>query len=230
MTNANSESLRDTVIRLTKETGVLPCIKLDAPADCLPLAQAMHEGGARVVEITMTTPGALDAIERLASELSGKVHVAAGTVLDPETAREVILRGGSLIVSPALRPKVIEIAHRYGVPVYSGGFTATECLEAMEAGAAMVKVFPAHVGGPRYMTNLKMVYPGIDLIPSGGIQLDTAAQYIRCGACAVSGARTFYDPDRVAREGPAWIAHRVAAFIAAVREAKAALAAATAAR
>jgi 2-dehydro-3-deoxyphosphogluconate aldolase/(4S)-4-hydroxy-2-oxoglutarate aldolase len=220
---SGNESLRETVVRSTKESGVVPCIKLDAPADCLPFAEAMHAGGARVVEVTMTTPGALDAIERIAGAMAGKLHVAAGTVLDPQTAREVILRGGSLIVSPALRPKVIEMACRYGVPVYSGGFTATECLDAMEAGATMVKVFPAHVGGPKYMANLKMVYPGLGLIPSGGIHLETAAEYIRHGACAVSGARTFLDPAAVADHGPEWITRRVAAFIAAVREAKASM-------
>jgi len=212
--------LKLTVVEQTKATGVLPCIKLKERRDCLPFAQAMYDGGARVIEVTMTTPGALDAIEAIAAEFSGRMWVAAGTVLDPQTAREVILRGGSLIVSPALRKPVIRLAARYGVPVYSGAFTATECLDAMEAGAAMVKVFPAHVGGPKYMTNLKMVYPSLDLIPSGGVTLANAAEFIRCGACAVSGARTFLDPDRVDAEGLEPVTRQVAAFLAAVREAK----------
>src|SRR5688572_20073394 len=120
--------IRDLVIARTKETGVLPCIKLKNRQDCLPFAQAMYDGGARVIEVTMTTPGALDAIESIAGEFSGKLSVAAGTVLDAPTAREVILRGGSLIVSPCLRPGVIETANRYGAAVYAGAFTATECL------------------------------------------------------------------------------------------------------
>lgn len=212
--------LRMAVIDETKATGVLPCIKLKERRDCLPFARAMYDGGARVIEVTSTTPGALSAIEAIAAEFAGRMWVAAGTVLDPQTAREAILRGGSLIVSPALRKSVIRLAARYGVPVYSGAFTATECLDAMEAGAAMVKVFPAHVGGPKYMTNLKMVYPSLDLIPSGGVTLENAAEFIRCGACAVSGARTFLDPARVDAEGLGSIARQVAAFVAAVRKAK----------
>jgi 2-dehydro-3-deoxyphosphogluconate aldolase / (4S)-4-hydroxy-2-oxoglutarate aldolase len=208
------------VVRETKATGVLPCIKLNEREDCIPYAQAMYDGGARVVEVTMTTPGALEAIESIATHFQGRLWVAAGTVLDPQTAREVILHGGSLIVSPALRKSVIRMAGRYGVPVYSGAFTATECLDAMEAGATMVKVFPAHVGGPKYMTNLKMVYPGLDLIPSGGVTLENAAQFIHCGACAISGARTFLDREAIAAEGLAWITRKVSAFIEAVRKAK----------
>lgn len=213
-------SLRDGVIARTKETGVLPCIKLKQRQDCLPYAQAMYDGGARVIEVTMTTPGALEAIEAIAREFSGRLSVAAGTVLDAPTAREVILRGGSLIVSPCLRPAVIETANRYGVAVYAGAFTATECIEALEAGASMLKVFPAQVGGPKYMTNLKMVYPGADLIPSGGITAENAADYIRCGACAVSGARTFLDTERIAAEGLDWITRQVARFIEIVADAK----------
>jgi 2-dehydro-3-deoxyphosphogluconate aldolase/(4S)-4-hydroxy-2-oxoglutarate aldolase len=214
------EDLLTAVVRQTKETGVLPCIKLMERSDCLPFAQAMFDGGARVVEVTMTTPGALDAIEAIAAEFKGRLFVAAGTVLDAPTAREVILRGGSLIVSPSLRKPVIRLARRYGVPVYAGAFTATECLEAVEAGATMIKVFPAHIGGPKYMTNLKMVYPEIDLVPSGGVSLANAGEFIRCGAAAVSGARTFLDPDRIAAEGLGWISRQVAAFIAAVRTAR----------
>ena len=217
---AVASDLYRAVVEATKAAGVLPCIKLKEKQDCVPLARAMYEGGARVVEVTMTTPGALDAIEAIASEFAGRLHVAAGTVLDAATARAVILRGGSLIVSPALRKSVIRLARRYGVPVYSGAFTATECLDAMEAGATMVKVFPAHVGGPKYMANLKMVYPGIELVPSGGISLENAGEYIRHGAVAVSGARTFLDPDKIATEGLSWVSRRVAAFVEAVRRAK----------
>jgi 2-dehydro-3-deoxyphosphogluconate aldolase/(4S)-4-hydroxy-2-oxoglutarate aldolase len=203
-------SLKERVIRLTKETGVLPCIKLGEKRDLLPFARAMYEGGARIVEVTMTTPGALEGVERIAEEFKGELLVAAGTVLDAVTAREVIRHGGSLIVNPA----------RYGVPVYSGAFTATECLLAMEAGASMVKIFPAHLGGPSYMTNLKMVFPRIDLIPSGGIGLENAGEYIRCGACAVSGARTFMNTRKISEDGLGWVTEQVAEFIDLVREAK----------
>jgi 2-dehydro-3-deoxyphosphogluconate aldolase/(4S)-4-hydroxy-2-oxoglutarate aldolase len=218
--NGDERRVRETVIEQTKATGVLPCIKLKSQDDVIAYAQAMYDGGARVIEVTMTTPGALEAIESVASQFRGRMWVGAGTVLDPVTAREVILHGGSLIVNPAVIPDVIDMANRYLVPVYSGAFTATECLQAMRAGASMVKIFPAELGGPRYMTNLRMVYPELNLIPSGGISLDNAAEFIRCGACAVSGARTFMNREKIAAEGLGWITRQVARYIELIRDAR----------
>ena len=215
------KSLRELVIEATKTTGILPCIKLPKREDFLTYADAMYKGGARVVEVTMTTPGALEGIEAISSEFKGKLFVAAGTVLDRVTAREVILHGGSLIVSPTIVPEVIKTANTYCIPVYSGAFTATECLAAMQAGAAMVKIFPAHVGGPKYMTNLRMVFPEIDLIPSGGINLDNAAEFIRYGAVAVSGARTFMNFEKISSEGIGWVTKQVKLYIDLIEKVKA---------
>jgi 2-dehydro-3-deoxyphosphogluconate aldolase/(4S)-4-hydroxy-2-oxoglutarate aldolase len=216
----SDKTLKEIVIEQTKAAGVLPCIKLKAKDDFLAYAQAMYDGGARVVEVTMTTPGALPAIEAISATFRGRLWVAAGTVLDPATAREVILHGGSVIVNPAVVPDVIDVANRYCVPVYSGAFTASEVLLAMRSGAAMVKIFPAQLGGPKYMTNLRMVYPEVNLIPSGGVNLETAGEFIRCGACAVSGARTFMDRERIAAEGIGWITGQVARYVEIVRKAK----------
>jgi 2-dehydro-3-deoxyphosphogluconate aldolase/(4S)-4-hydroxy-2-oxoglutarate aldolase len=217
----SDKSLREIVVEQTKTTGVLPCIKLKAKDDFLAYAGAMYEGGARVIEVTMTTPGALAAIEAISTAFAGRLWVAAGTVLDPVAAREVILHGGSLIVNPAVIPDVIDLANRYNVPVYSGAFTATEVLAAMRAGASMIKIFPAQLGGAKYMTNLRMVFPDVNLIPSGGVTLENAAEFIRCGACAVSGARTFMDREKIAAEGIGWIRGQVARFMEVVRKAKA---------
>lgn len=219
--SGNDKSLKEIVVEHTKSTGVLPCIKLEKKDDFIAYAQAMYDGGARVIEVTMTTPRVLEAIEAISSEFEGRLWVAAGTVLDVTSAREVILHGGSLIVNPSVIPEVINLANRYGVPVYSGAFTATECLTAMQAGADMVKIFPAQLGGPKYMTNLRMVFPEVNLIPSGGINEKNAADYIRCGACAVSGARTFMNREMVAKEGLGWITTQVARFVDVVRVAKA---------
>lgn len=213
-------SIREQVVESTKATGVLPCIKLHARDDFIAYAKAMYEGGARVVEITMTTPGALEAVEAISQEFRGRLLVAAGTVLDPVSAREVILHGGSLIVNPCVIPEVIDLCNRYLIPVYSGAFTATECFQAMRLGATMVKIFPGGLGGPKYMTNLKMVFPQLDLIPSGGITLENAAEFIRCGACAVSGARTFMNSELIEKNGLGWITAQVAGFIKVIREAK----------
>jgi 2-dehydro-3-deoxyphosphogluconate aldolase / (4S)-4-hydroxy-2-oxoglutarate aldolase len=216
----DDRSLKEIVIAETKATGILPCIKLHEKDDFLAYAQAMVDGGARVIEITMTTPGALGAIEAISAAFKGRLWVAAGTVLDPTSAREVILHGGSLIVNPAVIPDVIDVANRYQVPVYSGAFTASEVLTAMRAGASMIKIFPAELGGPKYMTNLRMVYPQVNLIPSGGISLENVADFIRCGACAVSGARTFMNREKIAAEGVGWIKTQVARYVEIIREAK----------
>jgi 2-dehydro-3-deoxyphosphogluconate aldolase/(4S)-4-hydroxy-2-oxoglutarate aldolase len=214
------KSIKEIVVEKTKETGILPCIKLHQKDDFLAYAQAMYDGGARVIEVTMTTPGVLEAIDAIATEFKGRLWVAAGTVLDVTSAREVILHGGSLIVNPCVIPEVMELANRYQIPVYSGAFTATECLQAMQAGASMIKIFPAQLGGPKYMTNLKMVFPQLNLIPSGGISLENAAEFIRCGACAVSGARTFMNREEIAAEGIGWIKKQVAKYVELIKEAK----------
>ena len=214
-------SARERAIHRTKTTGVLPAIKLKQDEDIVPYVRAMIDGGARVVEVTMTTPGVLEMFRALAKEFGDEISTAAGTVLDAAAAREAIAAGARVIVSPAVVPEVIATAHRYGAACYAGAFTATECLTAVQAGADMVKIFPAAVAGPAYMTNLRMVYPEINLIPSGGVSLDNAADFIRSGASAISGARNFFNREAVAREGLAWITDQVVTYIDIVAQAKA---------
>lgn len=213
-------SLKEYVIQQTKSTGILPCIKLHKKDDYIAYAQAMYDGGARVIEVTMTTPGVLEAIEAISSHFGDKLLVAAGTVLDPSSAREVILHGGSIIVNPCVIEDVIDVANRYNVPVFSGAFSATEVFTAMRKGATMVKIFPGALGGPKYMTNLKMVFPDVNLIPSGGITPENAADFIKCGACAVSGARTFMDFEKIEKEGLISVTNQVKKFIDIIAEAK----------
>lgn len=216
----NGMSLKEFAIAQTKACGVLPCIKLHQKDDYIAYAQAMYDGGARIVEVTMTTPGVLEAVEAISSHFGDRLLVAAGTVLDASSAREVILHGGSVIVNPCVIEDVIDVCNRYNVPVYSGAFSATEVFTAMRKGAAMVKIFPGALGGPKYMTNLKMVFPEVNLIPSGGITPENAADFIRCGACAVSGARTFMDFEKIEREGLSSITRQVKKFVEIIAEAK----------
>lgn len=213
-------SLKEYVIQQTKSTGILPCIKLHKKDDYIAYAQAMYDGGARVIEVTMTTPGVLEAIEAISQHFGDELLVAAGTVPDAASAREVILHGGSIIVNPCVVDDVIDVANRYNVPIFSGAFSASEVFNAMRQGAIMVKIFPGALGGPKYMTNLKMVFPEVNLIPSGGITPDNAAEFIKCGACAVSGARTFMDFDKIEKEGLVSITTQVKKFIDIIAEAK----------
>lgn len=213
-------SRREQALWLTKSTGVLPAIKMKRREDLRPFVRAMYEGGARVVEITLTTPGVLEAFRDLTAEFGDEVFLAAGTVLTAAAALAAISAGARIVVSPALVPEVIETANTYGAACYAGAFTATECLSAMRAGADMIKIFPAALGGPKYMTNLRMVFPEANLIPSGGISKETAGQYIQCGAAAISGARNFFDREMVERHGPKWITERIAEYIRIVAEAR----------
>ena len=217
-------SNRERAIHLTKSTGVLPAMKLkqnEQPEDVLRWVWAMYEGGARVVEITMTSPGVLDHLKAIVTEFQDRLFVAAGTTLDAASARDAIAAGAQVIVSPAVIPEVIATARRYGVACYSGAFTPTECLNAMQLGADMVKIFPAALAGPAYMSNLKMVFPEVDLRPSGGISPENAGSFIKHGACAISGARNFFDRQAVEREGVSWITQQVARYIDIVAKARA---------
>jgi 2-dehydro-3-deoxyphosphogluconate aldolase/(4S)-4-hydroxy-2-oxoglutarate aldolase len=211
---------RERAVHLVKSAGVLPAIKIKNETDLLPYIRAMHAGGASVVEITMKTPSALEHFKTIKAEFGDEILIAAGTVLDATTARMAILAGVSVIVSPVVRPEVIATASRYGAACFSGAFTPSECLAATEAGADMVKIFPASLGGPKYLTNLKMVFPQIDLIPSGGVSLENAGDFIRCGASAVSGARNFFDQEMVRKEGLEWITHQIETYIRIVAQAR----------
>ncbi len=155
---------KEKMIYWTKSTGVLPAIKIKANEDMLSYIKAMVDGGAKVVEITTTTPGAFDHYKAISQYFGDNVALASGTTLDETTTRLAILAGVRIIVAPATLPDVIRTANRYGAAVFIGAFTATEVLSAMEAGADMVKIFPAALGGPKYMTNLRMVYPEVNII------------------------------------------------------------------
>ena len=161
----NDITTKERVMADVKATGVLPCIKLHQKEDWIAYAEAMYKGGARAVEVTMTTPGALEAIEAISSNFGGEMHVAAGTVLDAATAREVILHGGEIIVNPCVIEDVIDLTNRYQVACFSGAFTATECFRAMRCGATAVKIFPGALGRWPGNWNRRWIFPVCSLWP-----------------------------------------------------------------
>jgi 2-dehydro-3-deoxyphosphogluconate aldolase/(4S)-4-hydroxy-2-oxoglutarate aldolase len=165
-----------------RETGVVAVIRAPSSDELIDVARALADGGVDCVEITMTTPNALGAIEAVADTLADSVLVGVGSVLDPETARAAILAGAEFVVGPILNEGVIRMCRRYSKIVVPGAFTPTEILRAWEAGADVVKVFPAGVGGPAYFKAIKGPLPQIRLTPTGGVNLDTAAEFIRAGA------------------------------------------------
>ena len=182
-----------------KACGVVAVLRADRPDALVQVAQAIARGGIGAVEITMTTPGALDVIGECANRLGAEILLGAGTVLDPETARAAILAGAEYIVTPTLNPDVITLCRRYDKVIIPGALTPTEILTAWECGADIVKVFPATAVGPRYFKDVKAPLPQIDLMPTGGVDLDNAGDFIRAGACAVAVGGNLVDQAAVAK-------------------------------
>ncbi|MBI2303004.1 MAG: bifunctional 4-hydroxy-2-oxoglutarate aldolase/2-dehydro-3-deoxy-phosphogluconate aldolase, partial [Armatimonadetes bacterium] len=152
--------------------GVVPIVRVAAPETALRIAEAILRGGIGCLEVTLTVPGALKVIEKLAEEHGGRFAIGAGTVLDPESARLAIAAGASFIVSPNTRRETLELCQRYGVVSCPGALTPTEVLTAWEQGGDLIKVFPCgNVGGPSYIKALKAPLPQIDLVPTGGVDL-----------------------------------------------------------
>jgi 2-dehydro-3-deoxyphosphogluconate aldolase/(4S)-4-hydroxy-2-oxoglutarate aldolase len=177
---------KQKTLQALKDTGVVAVIRADSAGDLIDVGRALSKGGVKFVEITMTVPGALRAIEEATTAFQNEdVHVGAGTVLDAETARLAILAGASYIVTPAFRPDVISMCKRYDVAVMPGAMTPTEVLNAWEAGADVVKIFPAGVGGPQFFKDLKGPFPYIEIMPTGAVNRDTAPQFIKAGAYAI---------------------------------------------
>jgi len=166
-------------------SGVIAVVRLPESAGLRSVAAALVAGGVSAVEITLTTPGAIEAITELASHGSGAV-VGAGTVLDEKAARNVIAAGARFVVSPTLDRGVVRYCRDQGVPCLPGAFTPTELLEAWRAGAELVKLFPASALGPRYLREVLAPLPFLRVVPSGGVALENAGQWIRAGAAAVS--------------------------------------------
>jgi len=172
-------------LNVIRETGVIAIMRAQSSTQLISAADAIKTGGVRVIEVTMTTPGALDVIAQATQRYGDDVLFGAGSVLDSETARAAILAGAGFIVAPTLKVEVVELCNRYSIPVMPGIYTPTEALTAWEAGADMVKLFPASFGGPALIKAMRAPLPQLDIVPVGGVNLNTAAEFIRAGAAAL---------------------------------------------
>jgi 2-dehydro-3-deoxyphosphogluconate aldolase / (4S)-4-hydroxy-2-oxoglutarate aldolase len=178
---------KNVILNTLMEVGVVPIIRTSSAESAILAIEAVYRGGIRSAEITMTVPGAIHALEKLADKFGDQMLLGAGTVLDPETCRACILAGAQFIVTPALNPATIALSRRYSKPIFPGALTPTEVVAAWEAGADAVKIFPASaMGGAKYIKALKGPLPQIEMIPTGGVNLDTAADFLKAGACAVA--------------------------------------------
>jgi 2-dehydro-3-deoxyphosphogluconate aldolase/(4S)-4-hydroxy-2-oxoglutarate aldolase len=206
------------VLNTLREIGLVPVLRAESEEQALALATAIAAGGVTVLEVTMTVPGAFRVMRRLAKELP-TILIGAGTVLDAETARLCILEGAEFVVSPALKIATIEMCHRYGVPVFPGALTPTEILTAWEAGADAVKVFPASsMGGAKYLKSIKAPLPQIELVPTGGVSLATAAEFLEAGAFALGVGADLVNPKAIAEGHPETITENARKYLAIVRK------------
>ena len=202
--------------------GVIPVVRAASAEEALAAVEAIEAGGLPILEITMTVPGALGVIEAVAKRYGESVLVGAGTVLNPETARDCVSAGARFIVSPALNVRTIEWCRAADVPVMPGALTPTEVLTAWQAGADFVKVFPCDsAGGARHIKALKGPFPEIPLIPTGGVTLATVADYIRAGAAAVGVGSNLVDTRAIAAGDAARVTAAARQYVEAVRQARA---------
>ena len=204
------------VMERIREVGLVPVVRASSAGQAFTAVEAIRAGGIPILEITLTVPGAILIINELAKRLGDDALIGAGTVLDAETAQQCIDAGAKFIVSPALDIPTIELCRRLAVPIFAGALTPTEIVTAWKAGANAVKVFPANaVGGATYLKSVKAPLPQIELLPTGGVNLNTAADFIKAGAFALGvGA------DLVSGE-PEAITEKARQYVAAVAAARA---------
>ena len=208
---------RDEKLELIRGTGVIAIMRAKSSDQLIAAADAIRRGGVRAIEVTMTTPGALDVIEEAVHRYGSDVLFGAGTVLDAETARTAILAGAGFIVAPTLNLQMVALCKRYAVPVLPGCFTPTEMLTAWEAGADMVKLFPAELGGPDLVRAILAPLPQLQIVPVGGVDLNTAAEFIRVGAAALGVGSSLINQKLLESGDMEELTRRAAAFIGEVQ-------------
>ena len=204
------------------EIGVVPVVRTTSAEAAIKSIEAIHRGGILVAEITMTVPGAIRALEKIADQFGDKIILGAGTVLDPETARACMLAGAQFFVTPNLNLATIEMAKRYSKAIFPGALTPTEVLAAWQAGADAVKVFPCGaMGGAKYIKALRGPFPQIEMIPTGGVNLETAGDFLKAGACAVAVGGELIDPKSIQEGKYEVFEERAKQYLAAVQKARA---------
>src|SRR5437870_11627618 len=189
---------KESQLRQVLDCGLVAVVRSRDSQQLVEVARALADGGVTVIEITMSVPDALDVLRRVRQALGDRLVLGAGTILDAETARAALLAGAEYIVAPTVDFDVIRLCQRYDKLVMPGAFTPTEILSAWEAGADIVKVFPAEVIGPAFFKALRGPLPQIRLMPTGGVDLTTAAAFLKAGACCLGVGSQLVDPKAVA--------------------------------
>lgn len=202
------------------DAGIVAVVRAPDPAGLVEVIRALAAGGVTVSEVTLTVPNALDVVREAKRALGDSVLLGAGTVLDPETCRAALLAGAEFIVSPTLNLDVIRLCRRYDKLVMPGAFTPTEILAAWEAGADIVKVFPADVVGETFFKAMRGPLPQVRLMPTGGVDLTNAADYLKAGACCLGIGSQLVDPKLVAAKAFDQLRELAARYVDVVRRAR----------
>jgi len=209
------------IMQRIREVGIVPVVRASSADEAFAAVEAIRAGGIPILEITLTVPGAVQIIAALTKRLGDEALIGAGTVLDAETAQECIDAGAKFIVSPALDVPTIELCRRVVVPIFAGALTPTEIVTAWKVGANAVKVFPANaVGGATYLKSLKAPLPQIELLPTGGVSLKNAAEFIAAGAFALGVGADLVDLAALRRGDAAAITEKARQYVAAVAAAR----------
>jgi len=218
---------KEQILSSIRGVGIVPVIRAASAEAAIAAVEALYNGGIRAAEITMTVPNAIRALEKTAEAFGDRIVLGAGTVLDAATARTCMLAGAEFIVSPSLKLETIEAARRYSKVVMPGALTPTEVLTAWEAGADIVKVFPCgNVGGAKYIKALKAPFPQIELIPTGGVNLETAGDFLKAGACAIAVGAELVDAKAIKEGRLEVITEKARQYLAVVSKARSEMAAA----
>ncbi|MEO8657807.1 MAG: bifunctional 4-hydroxy-2-oxoglutarate aldolase/2-dehydro-3-deoxy-phosphogluconate aldolase [Bryobacteraceae bacterium] len=213
---------KQTILSSILDIGIVPVVRTNSAESAILAIEAIYRGGIRAAEITMTVPGAIRALEKVADKFGDKIVLGAGTVLDPETARACMLAGAEFFVTPSLNVKTIEMARRYSKAIMPGALTPTEVLTAWEAGADIVKVFPCgNMGGAKYIKALKGPFPQIEMCPTGGVNLETAGDFLKAGACAVAIGGELVDAKLIKEGRYDQIEERARQYLAVIAKARA---------
>jgi 2-dehydro-3-deoxyphosphogluconate aldolase / (4S)-4-hydroxy-2-oxoglutarate aldolase len=211
---------KSEVIRLLRDPGIIAVVRAPKPELCLPLTRALLAGGVIAVEITMTTPNAIEAIRATSRELSREALIGVGTVLDAATATSAIEAGAEFVVSPITRKEVADAAHAYDRPVMLGAYTPTEAQTAHDMGSDFIKIFPADTLGPAYIKALRAPLPHLQIVPTGGVDLNTIGLFLKAGCVAVGAGSSLVPTDALKTENWPEITRLAKAFVEAAKSAR----------
>jgi len=217
---ANYSMTKSEIIRRALDPGIVAIIRADSSEHLVEAAGALLAGGVSAMEVTMTTPNALEVITAVTRKFGEAILMGVGSIIDPATARAAVAAGAEFIVTPVTKPEVIAVANELGKPIASGAFTPTECLLAHESGADFVKLFPADLGGPAYIKSILAPLPMLRIVPTGGVTPETADAFLKAGCVALGAGSSLVSKEILQTRNWAALTERAQKFVEAVRKSR----------